>query len=67
MGRFLWPCKEESETPTPEYMNDWLLRCNELVENYQPQLFWFDWWIEHPRWNLIAGHLDLDYIKDNVE
>ncbi len=31
---------------TPEYMNDWLLRNVELVNKYQPQLFWFDWWIE---------------------
>ena len=29
-------------------MNDWLLRNTELVNNYQPQLFWFDWWIEQP-------------------
>ena len=42
------PAREESETMTPEYMNDWLLRCTELVNNYQPQLFWFDWWIEQP-------------------
>ena len=27
-------------------MNDWLLRCVELVDKYKPQLFWFDWWIE---------------------
>lgn len=42
------PAREESETPTPEFMNDWLLRSIELVDNYQPQLFWFDWWIEQP-------------------
>ncbi|MEJ0103697.1 MAG: alpha-L-fucosidase [Bacteroidota bacterium] len=42
------PAREESETPSPEYMNDWMLRCTELVNNYQPQLFWFDWWIEQP-------------------
>ena len=42
------PAREENETPSPEYMNDWLLRCTELVENYKPQLFWFDWWIEQP-------------------
>jgi alpha-L-fucosidase len=29
----------------PVFMNDWLLRCTELVDKYQPQLFWFDWWI----------------------
>lgn len=42
------PAREEDETPTPEFMNDWLLRNTELVNNYQPQLFWFDWWIEQP-------------------
>lgn len=31
---------------TPEFLNDWLLRCTELVDKYQPQLFWFDQWIE---------------------
>ena len=45
---FYGPARLESETPSPEYMNDWLLRCNELVNKYQPQLFWFDWWIEQP-------------------
>ncbi len=45
---FYGPAREEEETPSPEYMNDWLLRCIELVEKYEPQLFWFDWWIEQP-------------------
>jgi alpha-L-fucosidase len=45
---FYGPAREESETPSPEYMNNWLLRCTELVNKYQPQLFWFDWWIEQP-------------------
>lgn len=45
---FYGPAREENETLSPEYMNDWLLRCTELVEKYQPQLFWFDWWIEQP-------------------
>lgn len=45
---FYGPAREESETMSPEYMNDWLLRCTELADKYQPQLFWFDWWIEQP-------------------
>lgn len=45
---FYGPAREEDETPSPEYMNDWLLRCTELVDKYKPQLFWFDWWIEQP-------------------
>lgn len=45
---FYGPAREENETMSPEYMNDWLLRSIELVDRYQPQLFWFDWWIEQP-------------------
>jgi len=45
---FYGPAREENETISPEYMNDWLLRNTELVNKYQPQLFWFDWWIEQP-------------------
>lgn len=29
-----------------DFLNDWLLRCTELVDKYQPQIMWFDQWIE---------------------
>ncbi len=32
--------------PSAEYLDDWLARTCELVDKYQPQLVWFDWWIE---------------------
>jgi alpha-L-fucosidase len=31
--------------PDQEFLEDWLLRTCELVDRYQPQLIWFDWWI----------------------
>ncbi len=31
------------------FLNDWLLRCTELVDRYHPQLFYFDEWIMRPR------------------
>jgi alpha-L-fucosidase len=33
--------------PDEKYLQDWLARTCELVEKYQPQIVWFDWWIEH--------------------
>jgi alpha-L-fucosidase len=45
---FYGPAREEKDSLTAEYMNDWLLRSTELVNKYHPQLFWFDWWIEQP-------------------
>jgi alpha-L-fucosidase len=45
---FYGPARDEKDTLTAVYMNDWLLRCTELVSKYKPQLVWFDWWIEQP-------------------
>jgi len=30
------------------FIDDWLLRTSELVDKYQPQVIWFDWWIAQP-------------------
>jgi len=39
--------KSESQ-PSAAYMDDWLARTSEIVDKYQPELVWFDWWIEQP-------------------
>jgi alpha-L-fucosidase len=36
-----------STLPNQEYLDDWFARTCELVDKYQPQLVWFDWWIEN--------------------
>ncbi len=32
--------------PSEAFLEDWLLRTCEIVDNYQPQVVWFDWWIQ---------------------
>ena len=40
---------EDGKTPPDEaFLQDWLLRCAELVDKYKPQVIWFDWWIAQP-------------------
>jgi len=34
--------------PDKAFLDDWYARCVELVNKYEPKLFWFDWWIEQP-------------------
>jgi len=54
-GDFYWPAMPECghhdlfSTPAPnaEFLEDWLARCCELVDNYRPKQFYFDWWIQH--------------------
>ncbi|HZT42864.1 MAG TPA: alpha-L-fucosidase [Chthonomonadaceae bacterium] len=45
---FYGPAAPEGTQPDTAFLDDWLARCCELVDKYQPQLFWFDWWIEQP-------------------
>lgn len=33
--------------PSQEYLEDWLVRCCEIVDRFQPRIIYFDWWIEH--------------------
>ena len=55
-GDFYWPAMPEPEnhhdlfsepTPTEEFLQDWLVRCCEIVDKYRPKLVYFDWWIQH--------------------
>ena len=42
------PAQSEALPPNEQFLEDWLVRTCELVDKYQPQLVWFDWWIERP-------------------
>lgn len=54
-GDFYWPAMPAPDHqdlfsepyPSEEYMQDWLVRCCELVDKYQPSIVYFDWWIQH--------------------
>lgn len=53
-GDFYWPSMPEPNhqdlyaqpVPTDEFMQDWLLRCCEIVDKYRPRIAYFDWWIQ---------------------
>ncbi len=53
-GDFYWPAMPEpeffaidSQSPTDEYLEDWLVRTCEIIDNYRPRVLYFDWWIHH--------------------
>jgi len=53
-GDFYWPAMPEPDhhdlyasPPDQEFLEDWLIRCCELVDEYRPSVFYFDWWIQH--------------------
>ena len=40
--------ESQAEPPDKAFLDDWLLRTTELIDKYQPQVVWFDWWIAQP-------------------
>ncbi len=54
-GDFYWPVEEEKghydffskPYPSAEFLEDWLVRTVEIIDNYKPQVLYFDWWIQH--------------------
>lgn len=48
LAEFYGPAQPKETQPDEAFLEDWLARCCELVDNYRPQVFWFDWWIEEP-------------------
>ena len=55
-GDFYWPSSQKEPDhqdlysqpfPSDEFLEDWLLRCCEIVDNYHPKIMYFDWWIQH--------------------
>lgn len=54
-GDFYWPSMPEPNhqdlfsepAPSVEFLEDWLCRCCEIVDKYQPKIVYFDWWIQH--------------------
>ena len=54
-GDLYWPAMPEGDhqdifsepAPSEEYLQDWLTRTCEIIDEYHPKLLYFDWWIQH--------------------
>lgn len=55
-GDFYWPAMKDpadvndsfsEPVPTDDFLEDWLVRCCEIVDKYKPVIIYFDWWIHH--------------------
>ncbi|SFF32740.1 alpha-L-fucosidase [Paenibacillus algorifonticola] len=73
-GDFYWPSMPEPDhhnlyesPPTDEYMEDWLIRCCELIDNYEPKVLYFDWWIQHASFKPYLKKLAAYYYNKSAE
>ncbi|WP_461217990.1 alpha-L-fucosidase [Lapidilactobacillus salsurivasis] len=73
-GDFYWPAMPEPNNqdlfsepyPTTEYLDDWLMRVVEIIDRYQPELLYFDWWIQHEAFKPYIKELAAYYYNQGV-
>jgi alpha-L-fucosidase len=47
--------------PDAGFLAEWLLRARTLVDQYRPQLVYFDWWIRQDAFQSVLPHFAADY------
>lgn len=40
-----WDSNDWTPRPDVDFLDDWLKRCYEVVDRFQPKMIYFDWWI----------------------
>ena len=58
---------DSEPVPDAKYLKDWLYRTCELVDKYQPQLVWFDWWVNHAAFRSVFPKFAAYYYNRGAE
>lgn len=71
-GDLYWPTKPEQYLTNNDqlcelFLQDWLVRCCELVDNYRPRVMYFDWWIEMPEFKPYVRKFLAYFYNKNIE
>ena len=61
------PAQPRGTQPHGGFLDDWLARTSELVDKYQPQLVFFDWWIEEPAFEPYLRRFAAHYYNRGLE
>lgn len=74
-GDFYWPAMPEPDNqalqsepyPREEFLTDWLLRTCEIIDQYQPSLLYFDWWLQHEAFKGVLKKLAAYYYNRGAQ
>jgi alpha-L-fucosidase len=64
---FYGPAQPDKTQPDKAFLDNWLARTAEIVEKYQPEIVWFDWWIEQPVFQPYLKRFAAYYYNRGVE
>jgi alpha-L-fucosidase len=55
------PAQPQHMPPSTQFLEEWVEHTIELVDAYEPQLLYFDWWIHRPAYKPHLPHLAAHY------
>ena len=55
------PAQPQHMPPSTRFLEEWVDHTIELVDSYEPQLLYFDWWIHRPAYKAHLPHLAAHY------
>ncbi|MCQ4088628.1 alpha-L-fucosidase [Saccharibacillus sp. JS10] len=74
LGDFYWPAQPEPDhydlfgsPPNAEFLEDWLIRTCEIIDQYQPKVLYFDWWIQSAAFKPYLKTLTAYYYNKGIE
>lgn len=71
-GDLYWPTLREddlkrNDETTKLYLEDWLVRCCEIVDKFKPRVVYFDWWVEMPEFKPYMRKFLAYYYNRSIE
>ncbi len=63
----IWHTRDWQPRPDDAFLTDWLARNVELADKYQPELFYFDWWIEQLAFEPYLQRFAAHYYNRGIE
>jgi alpha-L-fucosidase len=55
------PAQPQHMPPSTQFLEEWVEHTMELLDAYEPQLLYFDWWIHRPAYKPYLPHLAAHY------
>lgn len=55
------PAQPQEMPPSKQFLEEWAAHTVELIDAYEPQMLYFDWWIHRPAYQPYLPHLAAHY------
>lgn len=63
----LFRCPDQKHKPSKEWLEKWLVNTCEIIDRYQPEALWFDWWVSNRNFRPYMKKMAAYYYNRSLE